>query len=69
MTLKELHKKIPLIVKRVSVSAFAIATAVGTYGVVAGDPVFTKIGGIAMMISVGLPPLFGLKSPKDETTN
>lgn len=69
MKIQDIHKKIPTIVKRISVASFTIGTTILGYGALVEEPLFTKIGGVCMIISAGLPPLFGLKSPKDETSN
>lgn len=58
---------IPTIIKRIAVVAGAISLGLGSYGLISNDDLFIKIGGISTMISVGLPPLFGVK--KDESTD
>ena len=62
---KKIHKAIPLIVKRIAITCGLLSSAIGGYGLVANDNFFIKTGGICLMISVGLPPLFGIK--KDGT--
>lgn len=57
----KIHKAIPLIVKRISIAAFSIGTVIGGYGLVADDRMFKLIGGYSMLVSSGLPPLFGVK--------
>jgi hypothetical protein len=64
---KKIHNKIPLIIKRIAITCGVLSSAIGGYGLVANDNFFIKTGGICLMISVGLPPLFGIK--KDEAGN
>jgi hypothetical protein len=65
--IKKIHSKIPLIVKRLAITCGVLSSAIGGYGLVANDDFFIKTGGVCLMISVGLPPLLGIK--KDEQTN
>lgn len=61
-----IKKKIPIIIKRIAVSCGLISAAIGGYGLVASNETFIKIGGICLMISVGVPPLFGEKEVKKD---
>jgi hypothetical protein len=58
--IKRIHRKIPLIVKRIAFTCAAISIAIGGYGLAANNDTFIKIGGYCTIISAGLPPLFGL---------
>lgn len=67
-----IKKEIPVIIKRIAVTAGLISASIGGYGLVANDNFFIKTGGICLMISVGLPPLFGVRESqviKEETKN
>lgn len=64
--IKKIHNTIPQIIKRIAITCGLLSSALGGYGLVANDDFFIKTGGICLMISVGLPPLFGIK--KNETT-
>jgi hypothetical protein len=66
-TIKAIHNKIPLIIKKTAFICGLLSSALGSYGLISQDNFFIKTGGVCLMISVALPPLFGVK--KDENTD
>lgn len=64
--IKALKKKIPLVIKRIAVVAGAISLAIGGYGMVAEDTFFKQLGGWCLIVSAGVPPLFGVQEEKKD---
>jgi Na+/H+ antiporter NhaC len=66
--LSQIKKKIPAIVKRIAVVCGSISAGISSYAYfVEHSPIMMKIGGIAFIISIVLPTLFGIdKDTKNE---